>query len=73
MTNAREAMDLFTSVGVDLILSKWDLAYQNPNATLTDVTPALVNLFHPDQATLNVLASLARKDPVPLEELPHSR
>lgn len=54
---------------VDLIVSKWDLVYQDPTAGFVDVTPALVVLFNPDEETRKVLKSLGEKDPVPLENL----
>lgn len=54
---------------VDLIVSKWDLAYRHAKAEFVDVTPLLVELFHPTEKTRKILESLSKKDPVPLESL----
>lgn len=55
--------------GVDMILSKWDIAYQSPCLEFTDVTDLIVKLFEPDEQTREILAALPDVDPLPLEEL----
>lgn len=55
--------------GVDLLVSKWDLAYTAADAKLVDVTPWLVQPFEPDQKTLAIIEQLGQHAPVPLEKL----
>lgn len=52
--------------GVEMIVSKWDLAYRDPSARTVDVTDHLVQLFKPDAATLKVIDDLSKMDPLPL-------
>lgn len=59
--------------GVDLIVSKWDVAYQRPGVETVDVTDFMVALFQPDDATRKVLESLRKQDPVPLERLQNQK
>ena len=54
---------------VDIIVSKWELVFQDDGVQPIDVTDQMVALFKPDQATRNVLESLRKQDPVPLDEL----
>jgi phage host-nuclease inhibitor protein Gam len=61
--------EIAKEAGVDLIVSKWDLAYRAPGAEVVDVTEALVKLYQPDEKTRKILADMARKPPIPLEEL----
>jgi hypothetical protein len=48
---------------VQVMVSQWNLAYQEQDAKFVDVTDQLVKLFHPDEATLKVILEL-RKSPV---------
>ncbi len=52
--------------GVDIILSKWELAYSSSSAEIVDVTPHLVRLFNPDKQTLELIESLLQQPPLPL-------
>jgi hypothetical protein len=61
--------EIAKEAGVDLIVSKWDLAYRAPGAEVVDVTEALIKLYQPDEKTRKILADMARKPPIPLEEL----
>ena len=54
--------------GVDVIVSKWDLVYQSPDADFVDVTVQLVKLFNPDERTLKIGEELKKTPPIPLEE-----
>lgn len=49
---------------VQVMVSQWNLAYQEQDAKLVDVTDQLVKLFHPDEATLKVIQDLRKKAPV---------
>jgi hypothetical protein len=54
--------------GVDILVSKWELAYQNPSFEIVDVTPYLVKIFNPDERTLKILEDLSKQPPIPLYE-----
>jgi len=54
--------------GVDMIVSKWELAYQNPSFEIVDVTSYLVKIFNPDDQTLKIIEELSKQPPIPLFE-----
>ena len=41
--------------GVDVIVSKWDLAYQSPDAEFVDVTDLMVKPFNPSEKVLKMV------------------
>jgi hypothetical protein len=55
--------------GVDLIVSKWEVAHAEPSIEIVDVTANLVKLFKPDERTLKILEELSKQPPVPLLDL----
>ena len=55
--------------GVDVLVSKWALAWHAPGAGFVDVTDRMAAEFDPDEATLTVIRDLLEQDPVPLEDL----
>ena len=55
--------------GVDVIVSKWSLAYRSPDAQFVDVTEPLAKLFQPDGATLKMIRELPKHPPLSAEEL----
>jgi ABC-type amino acid transport substrate-binding protein len=55
-------------VGVDIIVSKWEVAYKNPSVEIVDVTSHLVKLFNPDEQTLKLIEGLLKQPPMPLLE-----
>jgi hypothetical protein len=55
--------------GVDIIVSKWEVAYKNPSIEIVDVTSHLVKLFNPDEHTLKILEELPKQPPLPLLEV----
>ena len=55
--------------GVDVLVSKWDLAYQSPSAELVDVTDLLIKPFHPNERVLGWIKDLKQHPPVPQDEL----
>lgn len=61
--------EIAREAGVDLIVSKWTLAYRDPAAPLVDVTERLVAEFQPDEETLKGIRQLVLTEPVPLEQL----
>lgn len=54
---------------VDLIISKWEIAYLAESCEIVDITKRLVNLFNPNEQTLTVLEQMKNQPPVPIEEL----
>lgn len=57
------------AAGVEVIVSKWALAWSHPKASFTDVTDRLVEEFEPDAETKERIRELLATDPVPAEEL----
>ncbi|HEX5054128.1 MAG TPA: hypothetical protein VFZ65_20285 [Planctomycetota bacterium] len=55
--------------GVDVIVSKWTLAYRDPSAKFVDVTELLAAQFDPSEATLESMRSIVAQDPVPLDQI----
>ena len=68
---ADELPRIAAEAGVDVIVSKWVLAYSGPKARFVDVTDRLAAEFDPDEETLKVIEELLTTEPVPLEELDH--
>jgi hypothetical protein len=60
-----ELPGIAAKAGVDVIVSKWSLAWRRPDAQLVDVTDQLVAEFDPDEKTLEVIRDLVAKQPVP--------
>jgi hypothetical protein len=57
--------------GVDVIVSRWALAYQRPGTTFVDVTDLLAACFHPDEKTWKSIHAIVETDPVPLDAIEH--
>ena len=54
--------------GVDIIVSKWEVAYKNPSIEIVDVTSHLVKLFNPPEQTLKIIEGLSKQPPMSLLE-----
>jgi len=61
--------EIAKQANVDLIVSKWNIVYQNSGLELIDVTDVMVKLFNPDEQMLQMLEQMKQQPPVPLEEL----
>ena len=59
--------------GVDLIVSKWSLAYRSPDAQFVDVTEPLAKLFQPDRPTMKMIRELPKHPPVSAKNLRSTR
>jgi hypothetical protein len=55
--------------GVDIIVSKWDIVYQNPSAKTVDITDKLVASFKPDEKIIPIVHDLMTKAPMSNEVL----
>jgi hypothetical protein len=55
--------------GVDVLISKWDIAYQAPSVEFVDVTDRMVKPFKPNEKTLQVIQELKKHAPISPEEL----
>ena len=55
--------------GLDLIVSRWAVAYHRKGASFTDVTEDLAACFEPDEKTWKSIREIVKQDPVPLEDL----
>jgi hypothetical protein len=54
--------------GVSLIVSKWEVAWQAPDAEYVDVTERLVEAFHPNDRVRKMIVDLKATTPMPLVE-----
>jgi len=54
---------------VDVIVSKWAMAYQRPGVKFVDVTDLMVKPFNPNKKTQEVIREIQKQKPVPLEKL----
>lgn len=59
-------------LGVDVIVSKWELVYSAPDARFVDVTERLATELGADEEMLRGLRELCAKPPVPLDQLKES-
>ena len=64
-----ELPGIAAKAGVDVIVSKWVVAYRAEGARTVDVTRLLVQEFDPDAATLEVVEQVLASEPIPLAEL----
>lgn len=55
--------------GADILVSKWEIAYQKKSAKFVDVTSQMAQLFDPDEKTLEIMKQLLDSPPVPTEQL----
>ena len=61
--------DIAEEAGVDVIVSKWTLAYRSPAARFVDVTDLLAAEFDPDEETWKGIREIVETEPVPLDQL----
>ena len=50
--------------GVDILVSRWVVAYHSPKAKFVDVTRHMVDHFKPDDATKKIIADLLATKPI---------
>lgn len=56
------------AANVDVIVSKWDLAFQRQDARYIDVTDRLVKSFRPTEVTLKMIQDIQKLKPIPGED-----
>jgi hypothetical protein len=61
--------EIAKQANVDLIVSKWNIVYQQTGIEFIDVTDIMVKLFNPDEQMLKMLEQVKMQNPIPLEEL----
>ncbi|MBN1448007.1 MAG: hypothetical protein JXA28_08750 [Bacteroidetes bacterium] len=49
---------------LDLIVSKWETAYLSENVTLVDITPKLLEFYHPDDKVQTMLDGMNGVEPI---------
>ena len=57
------------NTGVDIIVSKWDVVYQRPDAETLDITDEIVKPFKPNKGALDIIRDLANHPPLAEEVL----
>jgi len=55
--------------GVSIIVSKWELNYNDPSFEIIDLTNQVAALFQPKEDISKMAADIAGQPPVPIEEL----
>ena len=58
--------EIAKQANVEVIVSKWNIVYQQPGVVFVDVTDLMVKLFNPNEDTLKTIESLQKQDPVAL-------
>ncbi|TDJ71199.1 MAG: hypothetical protein E2O39_08740 [Planctomycetota bacterium] len=66
---ADELPAIAAEAGVEVIVSKWALAYRGPTAQFVDVTDLLTAEFDPSAETLQGIREIVAQEPVPLDQL----
>jgi hypothetical protein len=61
--------EIAKQAGVDVIVCKWNLAYQSPDAMSSDVTEQMAKLFQPDEKTMKMIREIPKHRPLSAEEL----
>lgn len=61
--------EIAREAGVDVIVSRWALAWRSDGARFVDVTERMVAAFEPDAATQEAIRQLVSQDPLPPERL----
>ena len=59
------------SAGADILVSKWEIAYQDKSVKYVDVTWEMVNLFDPDEDAVKTIKEVIESEPVPTDQLDH--
>jgi Skp family chaperone for outer membrane proteins len=54
---------------VDLVVSKWEVVYQNPAAEVVDITDDLVKVFEPDARVLKIVEEMKKQPPLDEDEI----
>lgn len=57
-----------SDAGVDILVSKWEVAYQNKSAKFVDVTWEMVNLFDPSDETIGIVKDIIEIEPVSMKD-----
>jgi hypothetical protein len=60
----RDIPKVAKEAGVDIIISKWDMAYQAKNAEFVDVTELIIRGFEPSEKTLKIIRVLKKHKPL---------
>lgn len=61
--------DVAAEAGVDLLVSKWDVAWQREDVDVVDVTWPLAEVFEPDERVRGWIEQVLEKEPVPHGEI----
>ena len=64
-----ELPGIAAQAGVDVIVSKWCVTYQQPGVTFVDVTDELAAQFEPTEETLGVIRDVLDSEPAAAESL----
>jgi hypothetical protein len=62
--------DVAQAANVDLIASKWEVAFASDNVETIDVTDQIVKLFTPSERSLRWIQEVRKRQPIPIDDLP---
>ena len=61
--------DVAKEAGVKIVLSKYELSYQDPSVEIVDLTPQVCQLFKPTENIDKMADGIKKSQPIPLDEL----
>jgi hypothetical protein len=68
----KELAAVAQQVGVDLIVSQWQIDYQASDAELVDITDKIVALYNPNERTLKIVQDLKKHQPMAENKIPEN-
>jgi hypothetical protein len=60
---------LAKKAGVSMILSKWEINYQQADVEIVDLTDEIAQLFKPAENIKKITGDITKQTPIPLEDL----
>ena len=61
--------DVAKQSGVKIVLSKYELSYQDPSVEIVDITPQVCQLFKPTENIDKMADGIKKSQPIPLDEM----
>ncbi len=61
--------DVAKEAGVKIVLSKYELSYQDPSVEIVDLTPQVCQLFKPTENIDKMADGIKKSQPIPLDKL----
>lgn len=68
-TLEKQLPEIAKQTGVHVIVSRWDIVWQDSAMEFVDVTPLMVDPFAPTPETRKAIEAIREKPPVPIEQI----